>query len=195
SRAPRCACRIASVNYKPSTHNYEHCIHQRRRQRPGQARPAARRFTMRENSRRAQGRKRRLGHDAGARPGQRQLQHPFAHRRTAPRSRLSDRKRNRRERSPARFQTPPRSYRQSMSNEAAIIDWSETRRMAADMISKAEEILRLCAAHAPAKASYSPRLKLVRSVVAAHYGLTSDAILKADRRAPVAWARSTAMFL
>ena len=82
-----------------------------------------------------------------------------------------------------------------MSNEAAIIDWSETRRMAADMISKAEEILRLCAAHAPAKASYSPRLKLVRSVVAAHYGLTSDAILKADRRAPVAWARSTAMFL
>ena len=78
------------------------------------------------------------------------------------------------------------------------IDFAETRKLALSMVTQAEKILALLAIREPATAarrSSSLQISVIRGVVAAHFGFTSEQMLKPDRRAKMAWARMVAMFL
>ena len=78
---------------------------------------------------------------------------------------------------------------------------AETRKLAMDLLMIGEKILALLAQRDPETAA--PRggidteikIRLVRKIVAAHFGFSDEQVLKRDRRSTIVWVRMVAMFM
>lgn len=83
---------------------------------------------------------------------------------------------------------------------AAEIDFSETRRLATQMIVQGERIISLLELQRPlpgiASVTDSPeKMKLIRRVVAARFGLSMEQLNEMNREAARVWPRMVAMYL
>lgn len=82
-----------------------------------------------------------------------------------------------------------------MNAESTFIDWNETRRMAAEMISLGHKLLSAVENGDPRRDNVDLKIKFIRSVVAAKYGFSADGLLKRQRTEQIASARMVAMVL
>ena len=79
---------------------------------------------------------------------------------------------------------------------AAQADWAETRRLASQIIKIGEHLLSFTVTNAPPGLKPARlQLSVIRSTVAAYYGIRVEKIITQDRHAKLAWARMVAMFL
>jgi hypothetical protein len=82
-------------------------------------------------------------------------------------------------------------------NSPFSIDFAETRRLALDLLQRAEKIIALLNMHEQiakrtAGTDSIKRLALIQTCAAAYFGYTREAMLAQDRRAPRVWARAVA---
>ena len=77
------------------------------------------------------------------------------------------------------------------------INFSETRRLAAEMVATGEKIIQLLSYCNPtaSEASMDLKLHVVMRLVGGYFNFNLDAMRKQDRTARVVWARQVAMYL